>query len=130
MCDSNERLGINGVNEIKAHPFFVGVDWKNIRNKKPPYVPDIKSDIDTSNHEKIEENPDEPWYEEDKKKKNRKVTNFLDFQGGCQFLRLRLQSLPRNVASTCGPYLLTAGKCQNSAKTSAYTTKHQLHKNK
>lgn len=34
-------LGINGVAEIKAHPFFFGIDWKNIRNKKPPFIPDV-----------------------------------------------------------------------------------------
>jgi hypothetical protein len=28
-----------GVEEIKAHPFFAGTDWKNIRNTKAPNVP-------------------------------------------------------------------------------------------
>lgn len=41
ITDSNERLGINGVAEIKAHPFFAGIDWKNIRNKTAPLIPDI-----------------------------------------------------------------------------------------
>jgi serine/threonine kinase 38 len=27
ITDADQRLGINGVAEIKAHPFFVGVDW-------------------------------------------------------------------------------------------------------
>lgn len=31
MNDANIRLGINGVNEIKAHPFFTGIDWKNLK---------------------------------------------------------------------------------------------------
>lgn len=47
MADKNERLGINGISEIKAHPFFFGIDWKNIREKKAPYVPEIKNEIDT-----------------------------------------------------------------------------------
>ena len=29
--NSNERLGKNGVEEIKAHPFFKNVNWNNIR---------------------------------------------------------------------------------------------------
>lgn len=30
-CDANDRLGKNGVEEIKAHTFFKGVDWLKIR---------------------------------------------------------------------------------------------------
>jgi len=37
----DERLGVNGVEEIKLHPFFAGVDWKRIRDKKAPYVPEV-----------------------------------------------------------------------------------------
>ena len=39
VTDQNERLGVNGVEEIKAHPFFAGIDWKNIREKTSVYVP-------------------------------------------------------------------------------------------
>ncbi len=41
IADPNERLGINGVEEIKAHPFFFGIDWKKIREKKAPYLPEV-----------------------------------------------------------------------------------------
>ena len=36
-----ERLGINGVQEIKAHPFFVGIEWKKLSQKRPPFVPNV-----------------------------------------------------------------------------------------
>jgi len=29
--DSENRIGSNGVEEIKSHPFFEGVDWGHIR---------------------------------------------------------------------------------------------------
>ena len=35
----DKRLGLNGIDEIKRHPFFKNFDWDNIRNKKPPYIP-------------------------------------------------------------------------------------------
>ncbi|CAD8081495.1 unnamed protein product [Paramecium primaurelia] len=55
ISDSSERLGDS--NKIKKHPFFCGIDWINIRNQKPPYIPDKKKL--TSNFDKFEEK--EPW---------------------------------------------------------------------
>ncbi|CAD8070381.1 unnamed protein product [Paramecium primaurelia] len=55
ICDPNERLG--DPNKIKKHPFFSGIDWINIRNQQPPYIPDKKKL--TSNFDKFEEK--EPW---------------------------------------------------------------------
>ena len=55
MTDANNRLGVNGVNEIKAHPFFTGIDWKKLREKGSPYTPEVKSEIDTRNFDKFEE---------------------------------------------------------------------------
>jgi len=79
ICDANERLGVNGVEEIKLHPFFAGVDWKRIRDKKAPYVPELKSEVDTSNFDQFEE--EEPWYIEDttKARKVRKNANFIGY---------------------------------------------------
>jgi hypothetical protein len=39
-----ERLGSGGVDEIKNHPFFEGINWDDVLKKKvkPPYVPVIK----------------------------------------------------------------------------------------
>jgi serine/threonine kinase 38 len=32
ICDADERLGRNGVDEIKAHPFFKTVNWDKLRD--------------------------------------------------------------------------------------------------
>ena len=29
------RLGFNGAAEIKAHPFFAPIDWKNFEKRQP-----------------------------------------------------------------------------------------------
>ena len=31
VTDPKDRLGINGVEEIKAHPFFAGISWSKLR---------------------------------------------------------------------------------------------------
>jgi hypothetical protein len=36
-----QRLGLNGADEIKSHPFFKKIDWNNIRNTKSPFIPDV-----------------------------------------------------------------------------------------
>lgn len=45
------RLGRTGVNEIKCHPFFKNDQWTfdTIRDTMAPVVPELSSDIDTSN---------------------------------------------------------------------------------
>lgn len=58
--ESGDRLGHNGVEEIYSHPFFEGVDWERLRQLRPPYVPDIRSDTDTRHFDKFEE--EEPFY--------------------------------------------------------------------
>lgn len=47
IADPKERLGVNGVEEIKAHPFFIGINWSRLRDKKSPYIPDVKHPLDT-----------------------------------------------------------------------------------
>jgi len=37
ICDSDERLGRNGVDEIKAHAFFDKFDWDGVRKTQAPY---------------------------------------------------------------------------------------------
>ncbi|KAI0232793.1 Rho-associated protein kinase 2 [Lamellibrachia satsuma] len=65
LTDRTQRLGRNGVGEISKHPFFRNDpwDWDNIRETVPPVVPDLSSDIDTSNFDDIEkeDNPEETF---------------------------------------------------------------------
>lgn len=39
ICDADQRLGRNGADEIKAHPFFKSLDWDALREMTPPYIP-------------------------------------------------------------------------------------------
>uniref|UniRef100_A0A4W4HGD1 Rho-associated protein kinase n=1 Tax=Electrophorus electricus TaxID=8005 RepID=A0A4W4HGD1_ELEEL len=57
LTDREVRLGRNGVEEIKRHPFFKNDQWTfdTIRETSAPVVPELSSDIDTSNFDEIEE---------------------------------------------------------------------------
>jgi serine/threonine protein kinase len=47
--DVSQRLGTQSVNEIKEHVFFQDVKWDLLLQKKikPPFIPVLKSQIDT-----------------------------------------------------------------------------------
>ncbi|XP_029396987.1 rho-associated protein kinase 2 isoform X3 [Mus pahari] len=57
LTDREVRLGRNGVEEIKQHPFFKNDQWNwdNIRETAAPVVPELSSDIDSSNFDDIED---------------------------------------------------------------------------
>ncbi|XP_056150984.1 rho-associated protein kinase 2-like [Lampris incognitus] len=57
LSDREVRLGRSGVDEIKRHPFFKNDQWTfdNIRETVAPVVPELSSDIDTSNFDEIED---------------------------------------------------------------------------
>jgi serine/threonine kinase 38 len=88
MCDAEHRLGSgpSGVEEIKKHPFFEGLDWKNLRNAKAPAIANLTSDDDCQRFDKFDE--EEPFYatassssgtDADKKKRQRKDINFVGY---------------------------------------------------
>lgn len=56
FCREN-RLGKNGVGDIKSHDFFKhdSWTWDTIRSSVPPVIPDITCDTDTSNFDDIED---------------------------------------------------------------------------
>ncbi|XP_029704974.1 rho-associated protein kinase 2-like isoform X4 [Takifugu rubripes] len=56
LSDRKVRLGRNGVDDIKRHAFFQNNQWTFdiIRETVAPVVPELSSDIDTSNFDDIE----------------------------------------------------------------------------
>ena len=50
---SENRLGKNGSQEIKAHPFFKGINWLKIKEMKPPFIPELKNDYDNKYFDKF-----------------------------------------------------------------------------
>ena len=59
--DKEKRLTIS---QIKAHPFFNGVNWKNLRKMKPPFIPKLSNEVDVRNFDAFE--IQEPWNEEER----------------------------------------------------------------
>ena len=41
ISDAGERLGSRGVYEIKAHPFFKGIDWDRMGDLRSPWTPKV-----------------------------------------------------------------------------------------
>jgi hypothetical protein len=56
IARAEKRLGRNGVQEIKSHPFFKGFNWQQVRNRPAPIIPKLANDEDTCNFEKFEMN--------------------------------------------------------------------------
>ncbi|XP_012726156.2 citron rho-interacting kinase isoform X4 [Fundulus heteroclitus] len=52
LCGAKERLGYQG---LRCHAFFSNVDWNNLRQVPPPFVPALHAEDDTSNFEEPEQ---------------------------------------------------------------------------
>jgi len=81
--DPESRLGANGADEIKSHPFFKGIKWNHIKETlTPPFVPELANNYDTKYFDEFEE--DEPFYpinngNQKEKKYQKKDMCFVDF---------------------------------------------------
>jgi serum/glucocorticoid-regulated kinase 2 len=54
--DPSQRLGVNGAEEIRKHPFFEKhIDFKKLLQKKiqPPFKPSVSSPVDVSNFDTV-----------------------------------------------------------------------------
>jgi hypothetical protein len=78
LSDPEYRLGVNGINEIIAHPFFQGVKWKDIYSMQPPFIPQLKGPSDTKYFDKYEE--EEPWWLPEYDKQNFQKKKLSDYQ--------------------------------------------------
>ena len=79
IADSDERLGKNGADEIKAHPFFDRVNWDTICDEQAPYIPTVTSEISNENFDHFDE--EDPFHpdEHGKRKKTRLDMNFIGY---------------------------------------------------
>ncbi|GAA0151093.1 non-receptor serine/threonine protein kinase [Lithospermum erythrorhizon] len=55
LCNVDQRLGTRGADEIKAHPWFKGVEWDRLYTMKAAFIPEVNDELDTQNFEKFEE---------------------------------------------------------------------------
>ena len=44
VLDPSVRLGAKSFGELRAHPFFRGVDWESLLEVTPPFVPQLGGD--------------------------------------------------------------------------------------
>ena len=49
MCPADSRLGLDGADAIKAHPFFSGVAWESLRDTPALLIPQLTSPTDSRN---------------------------------------------------------------------------------
>ncbi|CAD8140690.1 unnamed protein product [Paramecium pentaurelia] len=73
VCDTNNRLKFE---QIIRHPWFGGLSILKIREMKAPYIPTVRSELDTSNFDKYEE--EEPWIIKGSQN-NKKEMNFVGY---------------------------------------------------
>ncbi|KAJ6790785.1 serine/threonine-protein kinase tricorner-like [Iris pallida] len=83
LCNVDQRLGTNGANEIKFHPWFKGVEWDRLYQMEAAFIPEVKDELDTQNFEKFEESDNQiqpssrsgPW----RKMLSSKDINFVGY---------------------------------------------------
>ncbi|XP_073149735.1 uncharacterized protein [Henckelia pumila] len=83
LCSVTQRLGSNGADEIKVHPWFKGINWDSIYLMEAAFLPEVNDELDTQNFEKFEESENQshassksgPW----RKMLSSKDVNFVGY---------------------------------------------------
>ncbi|RWR81136.1 serine/threonine-protein kinase tricorner isoform X1 [Cinnamomum micranthum f. kanehirae] len=83
LCNVEQRLGTKGADEIKAHPWFKGIQWDRLYQMEAAFIPEVNEELDTQNFEKFEESEGEiqtssksgPW----RKMLSSKDINFVGY---------------------------------------------------
>ncbi|KAB2601597.1 serine/threonine-protein kinase tricorner-like [Pyrus ussuriensis x Pyrus communis] len=55
LCNVEQRLGTHGAHEIKAHPWFDGLQWDRLYQMEAAFIPEVNNELDTQNFEKFDE---------------------------------------------------------------------------
>ncbi|KAL8117931.1 hypothetical protein AgCh_015718 [Apium graveolens] len=55
LCNVERRLGTKGAYEIKAHPWFAGIEWDKLYQMKAAFILEVNDELDTQNFENFEE---------------------------------------------------------------------------
>ena len=77
ISNKNNRLGKNGVEEIKKHPFFSDINWDNVRNMKAPFIPYLENEYDNKYFHTFKEV--EPFYPKIEINHKRKDIEYLGY---------------------------------------------------
>ncbi|GAB4843115.1 hypothetical protein Ancab_013091 [Ancistrocladus abbreviatus] len=83
LCNVDQRLGTKGADEIKAHPWFRGIEWDKLYHMEAAFIPEVNDELDTQNFEKFEETENQiqtssksgPW----RKMLSSKDVNFVGY---------------------------------------------------
>nr|CAB3503388.1 unnamed protein product [Digitaria exilis] len=55
LCDVDHRIGSGGADQIKAHPWFQGIEWDKLYEMEAAFKPQVNDELDTLNFMKFEE---------------------------------------------------------------------------
>ena len=82
--DPKKRIGAgpNGVEDLKKHPYFKKIDWKELENKnvKAPFVPDLNGEMDLKYFDKMFTDEINITKESDElNETNKTIDNYVNF---------------------------------------------------
>jgi serine/threonine protein kinase/TolA-binding protein len=106
ICKKESRIGIQ---EIKSHPFFKGIDWDGIiESTSPPFVPEVTDDVDISNFVDTLFDPSINEFEDGLSFKS----SFLKFIGFSYDPKIKERFFEERKGSECSPDHLTDEACK------------------